>query len=95
VLVRAGAGTTAARTRALLVGPLRARLVARVGLGALGGLVLPGIAVAALSTDEAAVGGWPGALFAVSAVVVTAAELLERRLFFLASVTPRMPGTAR
>jgi hypothetical protein len=68
-------------------------LVGRVSLGILGGVVLPWIAVAVLAGSTTSPG--PGLIFAAAALVVAAAELLERRLFFLASVAPRMPGMAR
>jgi formate dehydrogenase iron-sulfur subunit len=92
-LIGGAAGTTPVRTRALLAGPLRAMLVGRVSLGILGGVVLPWIAVAVLAGSTTSPG--PGLIFAAAALVVAAAELLERRLFFLASVAPRMPGMAR
>jgi formate dehydrogenase iron-sulfur subunit len=87
-------GTTPARTRALLTGPLRPMLMGRVALGLLGGVVLPWIAVAVLTASTTTPPG-PGLLLATAVLVVTAGELLERRLFFLASVAPRMPGMVR
>jgi hypothetical protein len=68
--------------------------MARIVLGLVGGVALPWIAVSGL-TSVAAVPAAPGLLFALGAVVAAGGELIERRLFFLASVAPRMPGMAR
>jgi formate dehydrogenase iron-sulfur subunit len=86
--------TTAERTWRLLVGPLRNLLLAHITLAAIGGVLLPLVALASLSTPTESVAG-TGAVLVVALVVASASELVERRLFFLASVTPRMPGMAR
>lgn len=93
-LVRADGPTTAARTRALLVGPLRPMLSGRIALGLLGGVVLPWAAVFVLKGSTTTPAG-PGFMLATATIVTIGAELIERRLFFLASVAPRMPGMAR
>ena len=81
-------------TRQLLAGPLRHLLVGRVVLGLLGAVVLPLIALAMLrSTDPSTTGS--GGLLVFALLATVASELLERRLFFLASVAPRMPGMLR
>jgi DMSO reductase anchor subunit len=71
-----------AKTAQLLRGELRHTLLARVVLGLAGGVVVPLIVLA----------GAPVA--ALGLLLVVAAELLERRLFFMAVAAPRMPGIA-
>jgi hypothetical protein len=93
-LVSTDRAGTAGRTRRLLVGPLRVLLSWRVTLGLLGGIVLPWLGVATL-TSGPTVEVETGVVLALATVVTVAAELVERRLFFLASVAPRMPGMAR
>jgi formate dehydrogenase iron-sulfur subunit len=93
-LISTDRASTAGRTRRLLVGPLRVLLNWRVTLGLLGGIVLPWLGVATL-TSAATVGIETGVVLALATIVTVAAELIERRLFFLASVAPRMPGMAR
>jgi formate dehydrogenase iron-sulfur subunit len=85
---------TGERTWRLLTGPLRDLLVLRLALAGLGGVLLPLVALSILA-DPHAGGAGPGGVLVAALVVATLAELLERRLFFLASVTPRMPGMAR
>ncbi|HEY6533843.1 MAG TPA: DmsC/YnfH family molybdoenzyme membrane anchor subunit [Acidimicrobiales bacterium] len=93
-LVAATGASTPGRTRALLAGPLRTLLGWRVMLGVLGGILVPWIGVAAL-VSAPTVSIEAGVLLAAATVIAVAAELIERRLFFLASVAPRMPGMAR
>jgi Fe-S-cluster-containing dehydrogenase component/DMSO reductase anchor subunit len=76
-----------AGTARLLGGPLRGRLTARLAAAALA-------ATAALLTLAAA-GVAHRALVVVAAVAALAGEHQERRLFFLGSVAPRMPGSPR
>ena len=93
-LLGAEGPSVAGRTRTLLAGPLRSLLGWRVALGLVGGVALPWIGVAALaSATSVEVGGI--VVIAIATLVTVAAELIERRLFFLASVAPRMPGMAR
>jgi len=81
-------------TRQLLAGPLRHLLAGRIVLGLLGAVVLPLISLAMLrSTDPSPTGS--GVLLLCALVATVVSELLERRLFFLASVAPRMPGMLR
>lgn len=93
-LLRASGSSTAGRTRALLMGPLQSMLAWRVTLGIIGGIALPWIGVAALGSSTSVEIGI-GLVLAVATIVTVAAEMVERRLFFLASVAPRMPGMAR
>jgi len=69
-----------AKTAQLLLGDLRGQLLARLGLGVAGGVLVPLLVLA----------GVP--LAALGLVLVVAAELVERRLFFTAVAAPRMPG---
>jgi hypothetical protein len=69
-------------------------LSGRIALGLLGGMVLPWAAVFVLEGSTTTPAG-PGFMLATATIVTIAAELIERRLFFLASVAPRMPGMAR
>jgi formate dehydrogenase iron-sulfur subunit len=85
---------TGERTWRLLTGPLRDLLVLRLALAALGGVLLPLVALSILSEPHTGTAG-PGGVLVAALVLATLAELIERRLFFLASVTPRMPGMAR
>jgi DMSO reductase anchor subunit len=77
------------RTALLLRGPLVRELTARLGLGALGGLLLPLLLASSMSQLTAA--GQVGFLVA-SAVLLLLGELLERALFFKALSAPKMPG---
>jgi formate dehydrogenase iron-sulfur subunit len=69
-------------TRRLLGHQLSGRFLARVVLAAIGMVLL-------------AAAGSSAAVLAVAALVITLGEYHERRLFFLASVAPRMPGSPR
>jgi DMSO reductase anchor subunit len=78
------------RTALLLSGALRAHSLWRLGLGALGGIVLP---------IFVAVGAMKGGLSLQTAMLAACAwllllggELFERALFFRAVSVPRMPG---
>lgn len=68
------------RTAELLVGPLKGLSLLRLGLGAIGGVVLPLIAA-----------GRP-VLAGLGLVLLLGGELAERALFFMAVVRPKMPG---
>ncbi|MGN6695880.1 MAG: DmsC/YnfH family molybdoenzyme membrane anchor subunit [Aquihabitans sp.] len=82
-----------AATRRLLGHQLRPRLFARLA-AALGGLCLIAAAGAALPSLDAGARG-AGVALALAALLLAAGEYQERRLFFLASVAPRMPGSPR
>lgn len=79
------------RTARLAAGPLLRPTVARLGLGFIGGVLLPLLLLAGIRghmTDPIAIAVLTGAVFAMT----LAAELLERYLFFTAVVAPKMPG---
>ena len=81
--------TPARRTALLLRGVLAPLAVARVGLGVVGGLLLPATAF----TLGATLPPWMGAALAVgSCLTLLAGEILERILFFRAVVRLKMPG---
>ena len=77
------------RTALLLLGELGAVFLGRVVLGVVGGVLLPAVLIAGPD-------GFPpitsGAIVALILVLTLAGELLERSLFFTASVAPKMPG---
>lgn len=76
-----------ARSGRLLAGPLRPRLVLRVGLAA-AGVVLALAAAAAAPVLPAAA----AAVAAVACAALLCAELVERHLYFTAEAGPGMPG---
>jgi formate dehydrogenase iron-sulfur subunit len=81
-------------TAILLIGELRRVVLARVVLGVAGGIVLPGLM---LTVDVAmSPKGYPPIVSGLALVLVLlfmlSGELLERYLFFTASVAPKMPG---
>jgi formate dehydrogenase iron-sulfur subunit len=79
------------RTAILLTGQLGDVLRRRLLAGALGGMVLPGLLL--LSGSEVATASTAGTVISLlMLLVLTAAEMLERRLFFSAVSPPRMPG---
>lgn len=82
------------RTALLLTGPLARVSLARMGLGALGGLCVPLLLLDALGSKspEASVLSLTVALISVACV---GGEMLERYLFFAAVSAPRMPGGVR
>lgn len=86
--------TSLKRTALLLTGSLSNVALARVGLGVLGGLLLPFI----LLSESGPADQLP-TTSAVSVLLMWAAclggELLERYLFFAAVSAPRMPGGVR
>jgi Fe-S-cluster-containing dehydrogenase component/DMSO reductase anchor subunit len=83
--LRARRHTAHKRSAILLAGELRTATSWRFACGAIGGIALPLIALAA----------GPGiVLAAASFVLLVAGELLERHLFFAAACAPRMPGGA-
>ncbi len=82
------------RTAILLTGELRRVVLVRVILGAVGGILLPGLVLAAdtaVSPQD-----YPPIASGLALVLVLlltlSGELLERYLFFTASVAPKMPG---
>jgi formate dehydrogenase iron-sulfur subunit len=91
-LVRGFAGSrrpTLRKTAALLRGALRRQSGLRQVLGLVGGIVLPGLAIAASAW------GFPGMAAAAAILALAtsiAAEMAERYLFFTAVVRPTMPG---
>ncbi|MBI2706164.1 MAG: dimethyl sulfoxide reductase anchor subunit [Actinobacteria bacterium] len=76
-----------AATRALLVGPLRSITARRFAFGGLAVLFVLVMVAAGPST--------PPAIALVTTALLLAGELFERRLFFLAVSSPRMPGELR
>jgi Fe-S-cluster-containing dehydrogenase component/DMSO reductase anchor subunit len=78
------------RTALLLTGPLRVRSAGRLGLGLIGGVLLPGLVISLISLG--AITASIIALTSVLWVVTLVAELDERSLFFSAVSVPRMPG---
>ena len=77
------------RTALLLRGQLLKEFVARLGLGAVGGLLLPLLLTASMAQLTPV--GQLGFLTA-SALLLLLGELLERTLFFRALSAPKMPG---
>lgn len=73
----------------LLLGPLRACRAARIALGLLGAGALPFVlsGVLAIPLPGPAL-LWP----TLSLLLIAGGELLERHLFFVTAVAPRMPG---
>ena len=55
--------------------------------------MLASVAAASVSTGSTAL--VPGVVLAVATVLAVAGEYHDRRLFFLASAAPRMPGAPR
>jgi DMSO reductase anchor subunit len=84
--------TSLKQTAILLTGELRRVVLVRVVLGTAGGIILPGlllVANMAISSRDCPpiVSG-----LALVLLLTLAGELLERYLFFTASVAPKMPG---
>ena len=77
------------RSAVLLLGPLVRPSMLRVGLGGLGGVVLPLLIVAAGETLPVSI---RVGLAAIALLTVIGGELTERCLFFQAVVRPKMPG---
>lgn len=78
------------RTAMLLSGELAPTVIKRFLLGIIGGIVLPGILWALAASPFA-----PGAAVLAMVLIFStllAGEILERQLFFTASVAPKMPG---
>jgi len=82
------------RTARLLVGDLRVLLIRRLAAAGVGGVVLP-LALVALAAARTPPSAITGLVVMASLVLVVAGELAERRLFFLAVSSPRMPGMLR
>ena len=82
------------RTAILLTGELRRVVLARVILGAAGGILLPGLLLAADTAvspqDYPPIAS--GLALLLVLLLTLSGELLERYLFFTASVAPKMPG---
>jgi DMSO reductase anchor subunit len=77
------------RTALLLRGQLLKQFMARLGVGAVGGLLLP--LLLSSSMDQLSSTGQL-VFLAVSALALLLGELLERMLFFKALSAPKMPG---
>jgi DMSO reductase anchor subunit len=77
------------RTALLLRGQLLRSFVARLGVGAIGGMLLPLLLIGSMSQLSSS-----GQLtfLALSALTQLGSELLERMLFFKALSAPKMPG---
>ncbi len=73
----------------LLLGPLRSLRAARIALGLLGAGALPFVLSGVLAIPLPGPDLW---WTTVSALLITGGELLERHLFFVTAVAPRMPG---
>jgi Fe-S-cluster-containing dehydrogenase component/DMSO reductase anchor subunit len=82
-----------AATRRLLRHQLQGRLLRRLA-AAIIGVALIAWARAALPSLAGGARG-PGVALLLATVIITLGEYEERRLFFLASVAPRMPGSPR
>lgn len=78
------------RTALLLAGELAPTTMKRFLLGTMGGVVLPGVLWSYASSPFDPL----SAMLAVVLILLTllAGEILERQLFFTASVAPKMPG---
>lgn len=77
------------RTSLLLSGQLLKQFAARLGVGAVGGLLLPLLLTASMSQLTASGQLW---FLVSSAGALLVGELLERMLFFKALSAPKMPG---
>ena len=77
------------RTALLLRGPLLKQFAARLAIGALGGVLLPLLLLGAMQQLS---GRMQLAFLSASFLLLLAAELLERMLFFKALSAPKMPG---
>jgi DMSO reductase anchor subunit len=88
--------TSLKRSALLMINELSNYTLARFAAGILGGLVMPGLLLASLTSAEGS-GNVPK--FAVITSMLFAAcligEMLERALFFTACAAPRMPGAIR
>ncbi len=84
--------TALKRVAGLLTNELASLTLARFALGTLGGIVLPWTLLH--ETDQAGSAKWL-ATVTVMFVLSVAGELLERTLFFMTAVAPRMPGAIR
>ncbi len=79
------------RLALLMTGELGGLAIARFALGLLGGIILPWSLLAAGSDSPAKWVATVSTIFLMS----LAGELLERTLFFMTAVAPRMPGAVR
>jgi formate dehydrogenase iron-sulfur subunit len=90
--LRAEPSADLAGTARLLAGPLRNRHLLRLAAGAVAALMLVGVATATTTAGDAR---QAGLALVAAGVVAMLGEHQDRRLFFLASVAPRMPGSPR
>jgi DMSO reductase anchor subunit len=92
--LRARTFTPLRRTALLMVGDLRRATAARFAAGIIGGLALPGLLLFVVAPSRA---NQPASLttLALAALILALCllgEVLERYLFFVAAVAPKMPG---
>ncbi len=82
------------RTAMLLAGELSMTVLIRVFFGAVGGVVLPLILIGegAFTSQAGFQPAFVGIVTLLMIGLLTAGELIERYLFFTASVAPKMPG---
>jgi formate dehydrogenase iron-sulfur subunit len=92
---RSGADPDAARSTALLLGPLAGTTAIRFGAGALGGIVLPAVFATAAYGPEPTPAWLLAGGGAATLLLVVIGELASRTLFFRAELGPRMPGVPR
>jgi len=83
------------RTALLLTGELSMTTLLRYFFGIVGGVLLPWVLLAGEATDASGAGFHPlflGLVVTFMLALLVVGELLERYLFFAASVAPKMPG---
>jgi formate dehydrogenase iron-sulfur subunit len=82
------------RTALLLLGELGPVFLGRVVLGLVGGVLLPGLLIAAgaIAGPDGFRPITSGVIVGLILVLTLVGELLERYLFFTAAVAPKMPG---
>ncbi|QDS97032.1 DmsC/YnfH family molybdoenzyme membrane anchor subunit [Adhaeretor mobilis] len=83
------------RTALLLTGELSMTNLLRFFLGAMGGLLLPLVLLSEKASISGATSYQPlfiGLIVLLSTVLLVVGEMMERYLFFAASVAPKMPG---
>ena len=80
-----GKGSPLGLSMQLLLGQCRPQAIARIALGVLGGLVLPAVVIFAAPSVSIVVA-------VAAALILFAAEALERYLFFTVCVARQMPG---
>jgi len=87
--------TWVSASRRLLLGPLRSLRNARIGLDLAAGLALLLLLLLYESTPATSDRAWISALAIAAALFAVASQWIERHLFFVASVFPRMPGRTK